>query len=257
MNQLPKRTFLMLPRVYDADRYTVGGAYISEKLEGVRAFWDGGMSRGKATAIVPWANCLRPLTQNPIATGLWSTHGRVIPASDKFLNTLPCMPLDGVLWAGRQGVKVVREACSGNSPGPNWDNIEYAVISTPALNQVYRDGEIKTAWGLVRFKGIDAIKWLKRFSPFLADDFYHLASDSGFVSFDTELMVLTDALPADGPIYLHRQVRLPFGVKDAAKAVAKEVEKLTKLGAAGAMIRARDSRWEARRTAGILKYEIK
>jgi hypothetical protein len=246
----------MLPRVYDADRYTVGGAYISEKLEGVRAFWDGGMSRGKATAIVPWANC-HPFKQNPIATGLWSTHGTVIPASDKFLNTLPCLPLDGVLWAGRGNAKIVRQACSGDTPGPDWGSIEYAVISTPSLSQMFRDGEIKTAWGPMRFKGIDAIKWLKRFSPFLADDFYHLTSDSGFVSFDTELMVLTGALPADGPVYLHRQVRLPFGVKDAAKAVAKEVEKLTKLGAAGAMIRARDSRWEARRTSGILKYEIK
>jgi hypothetical protein len=246
----------MLPRVYDADRYTVGGAYISEKLEGVRAFWDGGMSRGKATAIVPWANC-HPLTQNPIATGLWSIHGKVIPASDKFLNTLPCLPLDGVLWAGRGNAKTVRRACSGDTPGPDWDSMEYAVISTPALTQVFRDGEIKTAWGSMRFKGIDAIKWMKRFTPFLADDFYHLTSDSGFVSFDTELMVLTDALPADAPVYLHRQIRLPFGVKDAVKAVVQEVTKLTKLGAAGAMIRAADSRWEPIRTAGILKYEIK
>jgi hypothetical protein len=246
----------MLPRVYDADRYTVGGAYISEKLEGVRAFWDGGMSRGKATAIVPWASP-HPFAQNPIATGLWSINGRVIPAPDKFLNTLPCLPLDGVLWAGRGKAKIVREACSGDTPGPNWDNIEYAVVSTPSLAQMFRDGEIKTAWGSMGFKGIDAIKWMKRFSPFLADDFYHLTSDSGFVSFDTELMVLTDALPADGPVYLHRQVRLPFGVKDAAKAAAKEVEKLTKLGAAGAMIRAADSCWEPRRTAGILKHEIK
>ncbi len=254
MNQLPKRTFLMLPRVYDANHYTVGGAYMSEKLEGVRAFWDGGMSRGKAAAIVPWANPHK--TASSVATGLWSIHGTVIPASDKFLNTFPCLPLDGVLWAGRGEVKIVREACSGDTPGPNWDNIEYAVISTPSLTQVFRDGEIKTAWGSMRFKGIDAIKWLTRFSPFLVDDFYHLTSDSGRVSFDTELMVLADALPPDGPVYLHRQVRLPFGVKDAAKAVAKEVEKLTKLGAAGVMIRAADSCWEARRTTGILKYEI-
>jgi hypothetical protein len=248
----------MLPKVYDPDRYTVGGHYLSEKLEGVRAFWDGGMSRGKATAIVPWANCLRPLTQNPIATGLWSIHGRVIPASDKFLNTLPCMPLDGVLWAGRGNVKIVQGACSGDTPGPDWDSIEYAVISTPALDQVYRDGEIKTAWGPMRFKGIDAIKWMKRFSPFLANDFYHLASsDRRFVSFDTELAVLRDCLPFEGLVYLHRQIRLPFGVKDAAKAVAKEVEKLTKLGAAGVMLRDGDSRWEARRMASVLKHEIK
>lgn len=254
MNQLPKRTFLMLPRVYDADRYTVGGAYMSEKLEGVRAFWDGGMSRGKAAAIVPWAN---PFKTGEVATGLWSIQGTVIPASDKFLNAFPCMPLDGVLWAGRGNAKIVREACSGDTPGPDWDSIEYAVISTPSLTQVFRDGEIKTAWGTMRFKGIDAIKWMERFSPFLVDDFYHLAPNTLLGSFDTELMVLMDALPADGPVYLHRHTRLPFGVKDAAKAVVEEVAKLSKLGATGAMIRAADSRWEARRTAGILKYEIK
>lgn len=244
----------MLPRVYDADRYTVGGAYISEKLEGVRAFWDGGMSRGKAAAIVPWAN---PFKNGRVATGLWSIHGTVISASDKFLNTLPCMPLDGVLWAGRGNAKIVREACSGDTPGPDWDSMEYAVVSTPSLTQIFCDGEIKTAWGSMRFKGIDAIKWMKRFNPSLVDDFYHLTSDKGFVSFDTELMVLMDALPADGAVYLLRHARLPFGVEDAAKAVAKEVKKLTKLGAVGVMIRAADSHWEARTTAGILKYEIK
>lgn len=254
MNQLPKRTFLMLPRVYDADRYTVGGAYMSEKLEGVRAFWDGGMSRGKAVVIVPWANPFK--TSPSTATGLWSIHGTVIPAPDKFLNTLPCLPLDGVLWAGRGNSKIVREACSGDTPGPDWDSIEYAVTSTPSLDQMFRDGEIKTSWGSMRFKGIDAIKWLKRFSPYLFDDFYHLTSDSGFVSFDTELMVLTDALPAGGPVYLHRHIRLPFGVEDAAKALIKEMAKLSKLGAVGAMIRAADSCWEPRTSAGILKCEI-
>jgi hypothetical protein len=228
---------------------------MSEKLEGVRAFWDGGMSRGKAAAIVPWANPYKSASR--VATGLWSIHGTVIPASDKFLNTLPCLPLDGVLWAGRQGVKIVRQACSGVDPGHYWGSIEYAVTSTPSLAQLFRDGEIKTAWGPIRFKGIDAIKWLKRFSPYLYDDFYHLTSDSGFVSFDTELMVLAGALPIDGPVYLHRQVRLPFGVKDAAKAVVKEVEKLAKLGVKGAVIRAADSRWESRRTSGMLNYKIK
>ena len=245
----------MMPEVYDASRHTVGGGYISEKLEGVRAFWDGGMSRGKDPLIVPWANTCKVASGK--ATGLWSIHGTVIPASDKFLNNLPCLPLDGVLWAGRQGLRVVREACSGCSPGHYWDSIEYAVISTPSLSQVFRDGEIKTAWGTVSFLGIDALKWLKRFSPYLGDDFYHLTSDTGNVSFDTELMVLTNVLPADGPIYLHRQIRLPFGVKDAAKAVEKEMVRLDKLGAAGAIIRSRDSRWEPCRTTDVLKYELK
>jgi hypothetical protein len=245
----------MLPKVYDSRRYTVGGHYISEKLEGVRAFWDGGMSRGRAAAIVPWANPHRTASRK--ATGLWSIHGTVIPASDKFLNELPCMPLDGMLWAGRGNAKLVRVACSGDVPGPDWGNIEYAVTSTPALNQVFRDGEIKTAWGKMQFKGIDAIKWLKRFCPYLGDDFYHLTSDKGHISFDSELMVLTDALPSDGPVYLHRQTRLPFGVKDAAKAVFNEVKKLTKLGAAGALIRAADSCWEPRRTADLLVYDIR
>lgn len=253
MNQLRKRTFLMLPESYVAERHTVGGYYISEKLEGVRAFWDGGISRGKKDTIVPWAN---PHNVGRVATGLWSIHGTAIPAPDMFLNTLPCLPLDGVLYAGRQGVKVVREACSGDSPGHYWDGIEYAVTSTPPLAQVFRDGEVKTAWGPMRFKGVDAIKWMKRFSPYLADDFVHLTSDNGFVSFDTELMMLRTLAPNDEKAYLHHQTQLPFGVKDAAKAVIKEVEKLAKLGAAGAMLRAADSCWEPQRGTGLLKYEI-
>src|SRR4051812_13731200 len=56
----PRREFLQLADTYDAEKHDIAGFYISEKLDGTRCFWDGGISRGEPTASVPWANIIDP-----------------------------------------------------------------------------------------------------------------------------------------------------------------------------------------------------
>ena len=39
-----RREFLQLAERYDAEKHDAAGRYISEKLDGTRCFWDGGLS---------------------------------------------------------------------------------------------------------------------------------------------------------------------------------------------------------------------
>ncbi|HMA79100.1 MAG TPA: hypothetical protein VKP88_08340, partial [Candidatus Paceibacterota bacterium] len=99
-----RREFLMLADTYKADKHEAIGMIGSEKLDGMRALWDGGVSRGDATENVPWASVTNPKTGEkkakikPIATGLWSRYGSPINAPDWFLDQLPTVPLDGELY---------------------------------------------------------------------------------------------------------------------------------------------------------------
>src|SRR5205809_6855024 len=94
--------FLMLAHKYvpERDSERIKGWYCSQKLDGVRAMWDGGVSRGLLASEVPWANVekdYRYIEENR-ATGLWSRLGKVIHAPDWFLDQLPLYPMDGELW---------------------------------------------------------------------------------------------------------------------------------------------------------------
>ena len=82
------REFLQLADSLDTKKHKIGGFYVSEKLDGTRAFWDGGITRGLPTASVPWASVADPKTGDrkakikPVSTGLWSRYGNPIMAPD-------------------------------------------------------------------------------------------------------------------------------------------------------------------------------
>jgi hypothetical protein len=259
--ELPRREFLMLAKKYNPKRNTVGGWYISEKLDGTRVFWDGGISRGLETRSVPYANVIDPKTGNikkkikPVATGLWSRYANPIIAPDWFLNRLPCMPLDGEIWAGRGNFQLCRSICGGDSPGPEWEKAEFAVFGSPPIDIVFGDGLIKNTnmtmpINFTRFK-----HWLNTCDPGVIGDLLHLRANGEEIPFEQELTVLQDAVPSEGRIYLHRQKKLPLGVKDAAKAVEEELNRIVGLGGEGVMLRNPDEPWLPKRVASLLKYK--
>ena len=148
---MAKREFLQLADHYDPRKHDVAGWFVSEKLDGTRCFWDGGISRGLPTEQVPWASIIDPKTGErkakikPVATGLWSRYGNPIMAPDWWLNQLPCCPLDGELWAGRGKFQLCRSICGGDKPDERFDKIVFAVYSTPPLGAVFATGQIKNA----------------------------------------------------------------------------------------------------------------
>ncbi len=55
-----RRELLQLAHNYKPDKHKIAGWYISEKLDGTRCFWDGGLSRDVPTDQVPWASITDP-----------------------------------------------------------------------------------------------------------------------------------------------------------------------------------------------------
>jgi hypothetical protein len=261
MEKLPKRDFLMLAKTYEPKKITVGGWYVSEKVDGVRVFWDGGISRGLPTLEIPWANVVDPKTGRlrrkikSDATGLWSRYGNPIIAPDWFLNLLPCMPLDGEIWVGRGNLQLCRSMCSGDTAGSDWDKAEFAIFSTPPIDKIFGDGEIRNAKMRMRFLKSNFESWLHKYSPSVLDNWYHLTTEAGEVTFDVELAILRDAVPSEGRIYLLQQRKLPFGVKEAAKIVEKELKRVLDLGGEGLILRSPDNIWEPKRVDTLLKYK--
>jgi DNA ligase-1 len=255
-----RREFLQLADTYDPAKHNIAGFYISEKLDGTRCFWDGGISRGEPTASVPWANVVDPKTGEKKgkikgrSTGLWSRYGNPIMAPDSFLNALPSCPLDGELWAGRGKFQLCRSICAGDEPDPRFNQISYAVYSSPSLMHVFRTGLIKNTNMVLDVQFEDFEKYvLMRLDKF-GGDYRELVG--GKATFEEELLFLREAIESQSDqCFLHKQVKLP-GDEDAAKTFANEyLDKMLDLGAEGCVIRDGSAIWTPKRHKGLLKFK--
>lgn len=256
-----RREFLQLADTYNPAKHDVSGFYISEKLDGTRSLWDGGITRGMKTKDVPWANIIDPKTGEtkgkfkPISTGLWSRYGNPIMAPDSFLNHLPCCPLDGELWAGRGKFQLCRSICGGDEPDSRFDKIGYAVYSTPALAHVFQTGEIKNAnmHLQVSREAIEKFVLARMNKSALASEFSHTIGGS---TFEDELVFLRGALETQNDnVFLHAQTKLPNGREAAAEAVEEFLAKVLDKGGEGVVIRDPKAIWTPKRHKGLLKYK--
>lgn len=95
---------LMLPQVY-SEQVDVSGWLMSEKLDGVRGYWDGKQMLSK-------------------------NGNRFYPPSS-FLQDLPPFPLEGELWGGRgtfeQTVSIVKKL----QPHSDWLQLKFAIFDVP------------------------------------------------------------------------------------------------------------------------------
>jgi hypothetical protein len=126
------------------EKFDVRGWYASEKMDGVRAFWDGGISRGVLKSLIPWANNKSKddrFVVKPVSSGLWSSYGNPIYAPDWFLDSLPKSPLDGELWAGR-GLFQKTTSIVSKLAGGDWDQITFNCFDAPPYPMVFQTGRI-------------------------------------------------------------------------------------------------------------------
>jgi DNA ligase-1 len=248
-----RREFLQLAKTYRPDKDKIAGWYLSEKLDGTRCFWDGGISRGLATEQVPWASVTDPKTGKrkakikPVATGLWSRYGNPIMAPDEFLNLLPCMPLDGELWAGRGNFQLCRSICGGDTPDDRFGHIQYAVYGTPPLSRVFGSGEIKNSNFHATFDAESIDAWIRRIDR----ELFTLGDDANF---DHEMLALREHLDIDR-IYMHPQIKLPEDEYTARIVVESELEKVIERGGEGVIIRDPNAQWTPKRVGSLLKYK--
>ena len=95
---------VLLAHVWEND-IDLDGWWISEKLDGVRAYWDG--------------------------HNLLSRNGNVYHAPDWFIAALPNEPLDGELWMARKSFQVTSGIVRRQDKHDGWKKIKYLVFDAP------------------------------------------------------------------------------------------------------------------------------
>jgi len=256
---MARREFLQLAKKFNPDKSKIAGWFLSEKLDGSRCFWDGGISRGMKTVDVPYSSIINPKTGKlkpkikPVATGLWSRYGNPIIAPDWFLDKLPAIPLDGELWAGRGNFQTCRSIVAGDEPDSRFDQVHFAVYSMPGP-RIWLPGEIKNS----NFHRTIDDDVLRRLSEHAVEEFYwEPAALDTELTFEDELKVLRNHLTADeeAPCYLHRQVQLPEDELCARAALDSFMDGVMERGGEGVIIRNPKGLWTPKRVNDLLKYK--
>jgi DNA ligase-1 len=132
--QKPK--LLLLNRY--SDDINVTGWYMSEKLDGVRAYWDG--------------------------KHLISRGGKVFYAPEFFTKDFPAFELDGELWTKRGDFDYISSVARGRVYPENWERFTYNVFEVP-----HAKGNL-----LKRLKKVKESKYLKVIKQIKVKDKKHL-----------------------------------------------------------------------------------
>ena len=244
-----RREFVQLAHVYDPTKHGVNGWFVSEKLDGMRALWDGGITRGMYTKDIPFANVAKDGIRiaPPKSTGLWSRYGKPIQAPLWFLDELPPFPLDGELTTGRGNFQQTMSAVRKLEPlDHEWEKVNYKVFDLPDYTDVFQDGRINVPQWSTQFK--DVITWLKTVRG--------LKSEPKRRRFETVVFLLNEKYGnASGIVQAIPQTRLPYS-SDATQAKMNELlDEVLTLGGEGLILRHYNSIWEPKRTNFCLKVK--
>ncbi|MFT5657777.1 MAG: DNA ligase-1 [Gammaproteobacteria bacterium] len=113
---------LQLSNIY-SDDITLQNYWVSEKYDGVRAFWNGKQ--------------------------LISRQGNIIQSPDWFTAPLPQIPLDGELWIARGQFDRLSGIVRHQTPNESdWHKVNYMVFDLPASTQTF-DHRLKTLKALI------------------------------------------------------------------------------------------------------------
>jgi DNA ligase-1 len=103
---------LLLAQTWTND-VDLSGWWMSEKLDGVRAFWDGQQ--------------------------LLSRLGNVLHAPDWFIEKLPAVPLDGELWLARKSFQRTVSIVRRQDKSDHWKEISYLVFDAPTQEAAFEE----------------------------------------------------------------------------------------------------------------------
>ncbi len=95
----------MLPKVY-SEQVDIRGWLVSEKLDGVRGYWDGQQ--------------------------LFSKTGHLFSPPAEFVRGLPKFPLEGELWGGRGTFEQTVSIVKRTQPHDGWLSLKFAIFDVPA-----------------------------------------------------------------------------------------------------------------------------
>ena len=240
----------MLAHEYKSEKHGISGWFVSEKLDGMRCFWDGGITRGLPKTEVPWANndADERYLVEPIATGLWSRLGNVIHAPDWWLDALPPMLLDGELFTKRRDQQNLMSIVKDLEPGEGWEQVRYFVFDSPPPDVVFANGLVDVTNFCKAFIGCD--DWFKARATKLT---YQATTASVFKGVNTRLQ---REISDNTVVKVHAQIQLPNGpaVREALNQV---MDVFVNKGGEGVILRDPHSWWAPERSHSMLKYKEK
>lgn len=240
---MAKQHFLSLAHKFDSKKHEISGRFVSEKLDGLRFFWDGGVSTGIPVERVPWSNILKS-NQVPLATGLWSRYGKVINAPKWWTDQLPNFLLDGELWTQRGEFQKISSVVRSTVNQKDWTGIKIMVFDTPSPREAFKDRKINET----NFKKniIGAEEWYATRSS------YHLSSE---ITFEGRLKFLRRNLEENEVVRLHTQKQLSFSTADAKEELELFLEHVLRGGGEGLIIKTPNNLWQPERQWTMLKYK--
>lgn len=248
---MAKPFFLQKAHPLNPDKIGIAGRFISEKLDGQRFMWDGGISRGMLAKDVPYANTQkdsRYLDEQP-ATGLWSNYGKAIQAPDWWLDRFPPFPVEGELWTGYndfQNLSSIVRSSVNISTG--WDEVRAMVFDAPPPEMLFSPRHI-TPSPSVDFKiEHGAIAW------WLAK-YAHEHRTRANTTFAFRYKFLQKFLEENDVIKLVPHFQLPTNTPDAWSEVNRFTDNVLDLGGEGSMIRAMHDLWLPERVHTLHKYK--
>lgn len=246
-----KREFLMLAHTFEPRKYHIPGWFMSEKLDGMRFFWDGGITRNMYTDQVPWANVERD-SKRHLATGLWSRYGKVIHAPSTWLDSLPKIPLDGELYLGRQKWQALTSIVRSHDAGSYlWGQVKAAIFDSPAFEAVFADGVVDSKPHFTKtFTGI--MPWAIGRA---AERGVTLAPDSAKFSFKGMIRWLEKELDGNPIAYAHKQIELEHNTPAAMSQIDAFLNEVVEARGEGIILRKNTSIWMPQRSHEMLKYK--
>lgn len=258
-----KRQFVQLAQTFDDEnpgKYSLSGWMMSEKMDGLRVFWDGGISRGVPVREVPFANIERDaryVEPNYYATGLWSRNAKVIRAPEWWLDKLSAykFPMDGELWGGRGNWQITSSIVKQIEPNDaDWKLITYQIFDAPPFDVIFGIGEIDTDIYKLKLTNYGILDWARIRAKSLG-----VLTEPKYRSFENTYKWLSsqfDASPSASPIKLAAQTPLPFGpIATHMEVINNQMEIITQSGGEGLMLRNNVSRWNPCRTHDLLKVK--
>ncbi len=158
--------FAESPKLLLLEKYkdqNITGFLMSEKLDGIRAFWDG--------------------------KKLISRGGKIINAPKYFTKNFPPFAIDGELWSARGEFEFIQSVVMDEKPSDEWKKLTYNIFEVP-----YQKGALKDRLGLLqKYLKSNTAPYLRVIKQIKCKDKAHLESYfSSIVKNGGEGVVLRD-----------------------------------------------------------------